>query len=73
MTAFFVIPRGCDFFFSVFGTPNQKVFQNFHKTVILSEAPRGSIALTEGLQRVVEGPRECLLAMLFTAFRPPKR
>jgi hypothetical protein len=30
--------------FLVFGTPNQDVFQNSHKTVILSEAPRGSIA-----------------------------
>jgi hypothetical protein len=28
----------------VFGTPNQNVFQNSHKTVILSEAPRESIA-----------------------------
>jgi hypothetical protein len=42
---FSVILRGCDFLiFLVFSTPNRNVFQNSHKTVILSEAPRGSIA-----------------------------
>jgi hypothetical protein len=40
-----VIPRGCDFFdFCGFDTPNPKIFQNPHKAVILSEAPRRSIA-----------------------------
>jgi hypothetical protein len=40
-----VIPRGCDFFdFYGFDTPNQKIFQNSHKAVILSEAPLRSIA-----------------------------
>jgi hypothetical protein len=41
----FVIPRGCDFFdFSCFWYTPADVFQNSHKTVILSEAPRESIA-----------------------------
>jgi len=41
----FVIPRGCDFFvFSHFDAPNHNAFKTHHKTVILSEAPRRSIA-----------------------------
>ena len=42
---FLFIRRGCDFFdFYGFDTPNQKIFQNSHKAVILSEAPLRSIA-----------------------------
>jgi hypothetical protein len=40
-----VILRACDFLiFLVFGTPNRNILRTSHKTVILSEAPRGSIA-----------------------------
>ena len=41
----FVIPRACDFFdLFVFFAPDQMLFSPLQKGVILSEAPRRSIA-----------------------------
>ena len=69
----FVIPRGCDFLiFVLFGTLNQNVFQNSHKAVILSEAPRGSTAKQRVSGAESKDPENDYWPMLFRAFRPPK-
>ena len=54
----------------VFGTPNQNVFQNSHKTVILSEAPRGSIASQRVYSAESKDPGDACWQMLLGAFRP---
>jgi len=47
-------------------------FQNSNKTVILSGSASWIYRLTEGLQRVVEGPRGCLLADALHSFSGTK-
>jgi hypothetical protein len=69
----FVIPRGCDFFdFSCFWYTPPECFselpQNRHPERSASRIYR----LTEGLQRVVEGPRGCLLADALHSFPATK-
>jgi len=67
----FVIPRACDFFdLSVFCTPQPDVFNLHHKAVILSEAPRRSIAYRRVYGAESKDPGDACWQMLFGAFRP---
>jgi hypothetical protein len=66
--------------FLIFGTPNQNAFQNSHKAVILSEAPRRSIAQhrvygaeSKSLSRAKpREPRGCLFADALQSFPATK-
>src|SRR5882757_7374678 len=70
----FVIPRGCDFFdFSLFLVHSTRMFfRNSHKTVNPERSASRIYRLAEGLQRVVEGPRGCLLADALHSFPATK-
>jgi hypothetical protein len=58
-----VILRGCDFFdFSCFWHTQPKYFSNLPQDRHPERSASRIYRLTEGLQRVVEGPRRCLLA-----------
>ena len=67
----FVIRRACDFFgpFAFF-VPDQMFFGPFHKIVILSEAPRRSIAEQRVYGAESKDPGDACWQMLFAAFRP---
>jgi hypothetical protein len=56
--------------FCGFDPPNQKIFQNPHKAVILSEAPRRSIAKQRVSGAESKDPEDGYWPMLSTAFRP---
>src|ERR1700732_98067 len=58
----FVILRACDFFAPTSSLHIQSARLQANKVVILSEAPRRSIANQRVSWRGVEGPRRCLLA-----------
>ena len=66
-----VIPRACDFFdLSVFCTPQPDVFNLHHKAVILSEAPRRSIAYRRVYGAESKDPGDACWQMRLGAFRP---
>src|SRR6266700_960659 len=66
-----VILRACDFFdLSVFLTPQPDVFNLHHKTVILSEALRRSIANKGLYSAESKDPGDACWQMLLGAFRP---
>src|SRR6266702_2635997 len=57
----FVIPRGCDFFdFSCFWYTPPECFSELPQDRHPERSASRIYRLTEGLQRVVEGPRRCL-------------
>jgi hypothetical protein len=70
-TLSFVIPRACDVFdLSVFSTPQPAAFNLHHKTVILSEALRRSIANKGLYSAESKDPGDACWQMLLGAFRP---
>src|SRR6266700_4859606 len=69
----FVIPRGCDFFdFSCFWYTPPECFSELPQDRHPERSASRIYRLTEGLQRVVEGPRGCLLADALHSFPATK-
>jgi hypothetical protein len=65
----FVILRGCDFFdFSCFWYIQPECFSELPQDRHPERSASRIYRLTEGLQRVVEGPRRCLLADAIRSF-----
>jgi hypothetical protein len=72
-TLSFVIPTGCDFFdFSCFWYTPPECFSELPQDRHPERSASRIYRLTEGLQRVVEGPRGCLLADALHSFPATK-